>query len=192
MPSVPPTRAMGMPHAPIAPLDMESSPRTLVAQPLTRAAFACFGEVIESGLDVPISINSGMTERFHDLAKVDLGRDSQSRALISIFETQPYAMPLKVAMLERHPLGSQAFIPMDGSAFLVVVAPAGDTVDMAGVQAFVTNGRQGVNYGAGVWHHPLVVTGQPASFLVVDRGGPGPNCDEQHFSENEVIAVVVP
>ena len=133
-----------------------------------------------------------MTERFHDLAKVDLGPDGHSRALISIFETQPYSMPLRVAMLERHPLGSQAFIPMDGSVFLVVVAPAGDTVDMARIQAFVTNGRQGVNYGAGVWHHPLVVTGHSASFLVVDRGGPGPNCDEQHFAENDVFAVALP
>ena len=166
-------------------------PRTLVAQPLTRAAFAPFGDVIESGLDTPISINGGMTERFHDLAAVDLGPDG-SRTLINIFETQPYAMPLRVAMLERHPLGSQAFIPMDGSPFLVVVAPSGDAVDVAGIQAFITNGRQGVNYGRGVWHHPLVVTERPASFLVVDRGGAGHNCDEQHFAEVDVVSVQLP
>lgn len=166
-------------------------PRTLVAQPLTRAAFAPFGDVIESGLDTPLSINGGMTERFHDLAVVDLGLEG-SRALINIFETQPYAMPLRVAMLERHPLGSQAFIPMNGSPFLVVVAPAGDVADIAGIQAFVTNGRQGVNYGRGVWHHPLVVTERPASFLVVDRGGPGHNCDEQHFAKVDVVSVQLP
>lgn len=165
--------------------------KTLVAQPLTRAAFAPFGEVIESGLDTPLSINAGMTERYHDLATVDVGADG-SRVLINIFETRPYALPLRVSMLERHPLGSQAFVPMDGSPFLVVVAPPGDIVDLQAVQAFVTNGAQGVNYAPGVWHHPLVVTDRPGRFLVVDRGGPGHNCDVQQFSEEDTLGVQLP
>ena len=149
----------------------------LVAQPLTREAFAAFGDVIESAHARSMPINAGMTTRFHDLARVDPG-PGDSRVLVNIFETQPYALPLQVGMLERHPLGSQAFVPMAGSRFLVVVAPAGDTVRVEDIRAFVTDGRQGVNYARGVWHHPLVVTQQPASFVVIDRGGAGPNCDE--------------
>lgn len=161
-----------LPPAPGAPTALE-----LVAQPLTREAFAAFGDVIESAHSRSMPINGGMTTRFHDLARVDPG-PGDSRVLVNIFETLPYALPLPVNMLERHPLGSQAFVPMDGSRFLVVVAPAGDAVRIEDIRAFVTNGRQGVNYARGVWHHPLVVTQQRASFVVIDRGGAGPNCDE--------------
>lgn len=164
--------------------------RVLVAQPLTQAAFAAFGDVIESGTSEPITINGGMTQRYHDLAQLDV--TPGGRVLVSIFETQPYEMPLCVTMLERHPLGTQAFVPMDASAFLVIVAPAGATADPSCIQAFVTNGRQGVNYGRGVWHHPLVVTGRAASFLVVDRGGDGHNCDEQHFNAEDRVSVQLP
>lgn len=163
----------------------------LVAQSLTRSAFSSFGDVIESGLDQPLSINAGMTARYHDLAQVDLG-PADGRVLVSIFETQPYALPLQVGMLERHPLGSQAFVPMDGSSFLVVVAPAGDTVNLCDIRAFVTNGRQGVNYARGVWHHPLVVTQKPASFVVIDRGGNGPNCDEIEMPAVFSLSVMLP
>ena len=161
-----------LPLPPGAPATIE-----LVAQPLTRAAFAAFGDVIESAHSRSMAINAGMTTRFHDLARVDPG-PGDSRVLVNIFETQPYTMPLQVGMLERHPLGSQAFVPMEGRRFLVVVAPAGDTVRAQDIRAFVTDGKQGVNYARGVWHHPLVVTQQPASFVVIDRGGAGPNCDE--------------
>lgn len=161
-----------LPPAPNAPASLE-----LIAQPLTRQAFSAFGDVIESGVGRPLSINAGMTERHHDLARVDVG-PADGRVLVNIFETQPYTLPLTIRMLERHPLGSQAFVPMDGSRFLVVVAPAGDRLDLRDLRAFVTNGRQGVNYARGVWHHPLIATERPASFLVIDRGGNGPNCDE--------------
>ena len=163
----------------------------LIAQPLTREAFALFGDVIESGRDRPLSINGGMTERHHDLARVDLG-PQDGRVLVNIFETLPYALPLRVTMLERHPLGSQAFVPMDGSSFLVVVAPAGDAVCVDDIRAFVTNGRQGVNYARGVWHQPLVVTQREASFVVVDRGGSGHNCDELQVPAALTVCVSLP
>lgn len=169
-------------------LPTEAQALELVAQPLTREAFAAFGDVIESGQRPPLSINAGMTARHHDLAHVDLGPEG-GRALVNIFETQPYALPLRVAMLERHPLGSQAFVPMDGSSFLVVVAPAGDAVRVEDVRAFVTDGRQGVNYARGVWHHPLVVTQRVANFVVVDRGGAGHNCDEIHLPDGVRLVV---
>ncbi|ARU05770.1 ureidoglycolate lyase [Comamonas serinivorans] len=148
----------------------------LVAQPLTRAAFAEFGDVIEAeGLDA-LAINGGKTARFDDLARIEtLGEGA--RPVLSLFHTQPYALPLLAHELERHPCGSQAFVPLDGQAFLVVVAPPGDQPRADAVRAFWTDGRQGVNYRAGVWHHSLLVLDRPSRFVVVDRAGPGPNCD---------------
>ncbi|MBQ0815032.1 MAG: ureidoglycolate lyase, partial [Marinobacter sp.] len=97
---------------------------------------------------------------------------------ISIFVTQPIQMPLELTFLERHPLGSQAFMPLHGERFVVVVAPAGDVIDPAQVRAFITDGRQGVNYRAGTWHAIQSVLEREGEFLVVDRGGAGHNCDE--------------
>lgn len=149
----------------------------LTAEPLTAEAFTAFGEVIDHrGADF-FMINSGRTRRYHDLAKVEtLGEDA--RTLISIFVTQPVQMPLQLSFLERHPLGSQAFIPLHGERFVVVVAPAGDVIDPAQVRAFVTDGRQGVNYSAGTWHAIQSVLEREGEFLVVDRGGAGHNCEE--------------
>lgn len=150
--------------------------RTLDVQPLTQAGFSAFGDVIESEGHVALPINAGMTDRYDDLAGVDVA-PQDGRPLISLFHARPYTLPLPITELERHPLGSQAFIPLDGQRFVVIVAPAGDAPQADTVRAFVTNGRQGVNYRRGVWHHSLIVVGQPSRFAVVDRGGPGPNCD---------------
>lgn len=151
----------------------------LTAQPLTREAFAPFGDVIDSrssGHSFPI--NGGRTQRHHDLAPVEVLGEG-GRPMISIFVSQPVQLPLKIDALERHPLGSQAFIPMHEERFLVVVAPPGDTIHPDTVRAFVTDGRQGVNYRAGTWHAVHSVLKCEGEFLVVDRGGPGNNCDEQ-------------
>ena len=148
----------------------------LVAEPLTAAAFAPFGEVIENDGHTPLIINGGMTERFHDLAHVDV-QAGDGRALINLFHSRPYTLPLHIRELERHPLGSQAFIPLDRQRFVVIVAPAGDAPAAAAVRAFITNGLQGVNYRRGVWHHSLIVLDEPSRFVVIDRGGPGENCD---------------
>lgn len=149
----------------------------LTAEPLTAEAFAAFGEVIDHRSADFFMINSGRTRRYHDLAKVEtLGKDA--RTLISIFVTQPVQMPLELSFLERHPLGSQAFVPLHSERFVVVVAPAGDVIDPAQVRAFVTDGRQGVNYRAGTWHAIQSVLECEGEFLVVDRGGVGHNCEE--------------
>jgi ureidoglycolate lyase len=149
----------------------------LTAQPLTPAAFAAFGEVIDHRSAEHFLINNGRTRRYHDLAKVEtLGEEA--RTLISIFISQPVEMPLELTFLERHPLGSQAFVPLHGERFVVVVAPAGDVIDPDQVRAFVTDGRQGVNYHAGTWHAIQSVLESEGEFLVVDRGGAGHNCDE--------------
>ena len=168
--------------APWLPLDI---------QPLTQAAFTAFGEVIESEDRVALSINAGMTDRYDDLAEVDVGQHA-GRPLISLFHARPYTLPLKISELERDPLGSQAFIALDGQRFVVIVAPPGDTPSAHAVRAFVTNGRQGVNYRRGVWHHSLIVLGQPSRFAVVDRGGPGPNCDVVSLAPGLELRTVAP
>ncbi len=152
----------------------------LAIEPLTREAFAPFGDVIELDGAQQFPINQGTTTRFHDLADVEVGEGG--RALINLFRGQPRALPFEVKMLERHPRGSQAFIPLNDRPYLVVVAPAGE-LDPARLRAFVTRGWQGVNYARGVWHHPLLALDTVSDFIVIDRGGEGPNCDEQDLPE---------
>ncbi|MBU2953672.1 ureidoglycolate lyase [Marinobacter sp. F3R08] len=149
----------------------------LTAEPLTPEAFADFGEVIDHRSADYFMINSGRTRRYHDLAKVETSGED-AKTLISIFVSQPVQMPLELSFLERHPLGSQAFVPLHCERFVVVVAPAGDAINPHQVRAFVTDGQQGVNYHAGTWHAIQSVLESEGTFLVVDRGGAGNNCDE--------------
>lgn len=150
----------------------------LTAQPLTPEAFKPFGDVIDSRRAAnSFAINDGRTQRHHDLAGIEI-LGVGGRPMISIFVSQPVQLPLEVDCLERHPLGSQAFIPMHGERFLVVVAPPGEGINLESVRAFVTDGHQGVNYRAGTWHAVHSVLECEGEFLVVDRGGPGNNCDE--------------
>lgn len=155
--------------------------KTLAIEPLTRAAFAPFGDVIELDGARQIPINLGTTMRYHDLAHVDVA-DGGGRPLVNLFRGQPRTLPFEVTMLERHPLGSQAFVPLTDKPYLVVVAPAG-ALEPRAVRAFVTRGWQGVNYAKGVWHHPLIALDGVSDFIVVDRGGGGHNCDEQTLPE---------
>lgn len=149
----------------------------LKAQPLTQDAFAPFGEVIDVRTSDSFPINAGLTQRHHDLAKVEI-LGEEAHTLISIFVSQPISVPLELRFLERHPQGSQAFMPLHEERFIVVVAPKGETIDPRDVRAFVTDGRQGVNYRAGTWHAIQSVLEREGEFLVVDRGGKGNNCDE--------------
>jgi len=155
--------------------------KTLAIEPLTRAAFAPFGDVIELEGAKQIPINLGTTIRYHDLAHVDV-TDEGGRTLVNLFRGQPRALPFEVKMLEQHPLGSQAFVPLNDKPYLVVVAPAGE-LDPSRIRAFVTSGWQGVNYAKGVWHHPLIALGEVSDFIVVDRGGEGLNLNEQDLAE---------
>ena len=155
--------------------------KTLRITRLTREAFAPFGDVIELDGARHFPINGGTTERFHDLATVDIGGDG-GRPLINVFRGQPRAWPLEIAMMERHPLGSQAFLPLSDARYVIVVAPAGK-FDVARMRAFWTEGWQGVNYAKGVWHHPLLALGRVSDFVVIDRGGDEPNCDEIALAE---------
>lgn len=151
--------------------------RDLLVEPLTRAAFAPFGDVIALDGAHHFPINGGTTERFHDLANIDVG-EARGRPLVNVFRGQPRALPFEVTMMERHPLGSQAFIPLgENLRYLVVVAPSG-RFDEERMRAFSVQGCTGVNYARGVWHHPLIVLDAASDFIVIDRGGDGDNCDE--------------
>ena len=142
-------------------------------EPLTPQAFEQFGTVIEADPSTATEINSGFTTRFHALAEASVG---DGKAIISIFRGRP--RELNVAMLERHPLGSQAFFPLGGQAWLAVVA---ETPDLASCRAFHCQGNQGLQYNANVWHHPLLVLGDAQDFLIVDRAGEGDNLEEVFF-----------
>lgn len=153
--------------------------RWLRVEPLSAGAFAGFGEVIEAreeGLHYPI--NEGFAERYHDLARLDTGRQG-GHPLLSLFRARPRPMPLQIRRLERHRLGSQTFVPLGAQRFLVVVAPPGPAPTCQALRCFVTAVGQGVHYAAGTWHHPLIAL-EEGDFLVVDRGGPGAaqDCEE--------------
>ncbi|WP_110693398.1 ureidoglycolate lyase [Salinicola halophyticus] len=158
----------------------------LTARPLTAEAFAPFGDVIDARTSAAFPINSGRTQRHHDLARVEI-LDAPSRPLISVFVSQPVSLPLEIELLERHPLGSQAFMPLHEERFIVVVAPPGDEVDPMRICAFVTDGRQGVNYRAGTWHAIHSVLEHEGEFLVVDRGG-ADNLDERPMAIRVLMA----
>ncbi|AJY49645.1 MULTISPECIES: ureidoglycolate lyase [Halomonadaceae] len=149
----------------------------LNTEPLTAEAFAPFGDVMDARTSASFPINAGRTQRHHDLAKVEtLGENAHT--LINIFVSQPVTLPLELTFLERHPQGSQAFMPLHQERFIIVVAPPGEHINPDEVRAFVTDGRQGVNYRAGTWHAIQSVLEREGEFLVVDRGGDGNNCDE--------------
>ncbi|MDC3734580.1 ureidoglycolate lyase [Pseudomonas syringae pv. syringae] len=162
--------------------------RKLIIEPLTKEAFAPFGDVIETDGSDHFMINNGSTMRFHRLADVQTAQP-EDKAIISIFRAEALPMPLTIGMLERHPLGSQAFVPLLGNPFLIVVAPVGDVPESEATRAFVSNGRQGVNYHRGVWHHPVLTIAKRDDFLVVDRSGEGNNCDEHYFAESQLLVL---
>ena len=150
--------------------------RRLTVEMLTPQGFSPFGEVIETDNHHYTTINSGLAHRYHKLAIADV-QDEGGEAIISIFKARIPNFPVIIDSLERHPLGSQAFIPLLGNPFLIVVAPQGDAPKSSKVRAFVTNGHQGVNYFKGVWHYPLLALVERDQFLVIDRDGVGDNCE---------------
>lgn len=153
--------------------------QVIKAKTLTRENFAPFGDVIDTGGDLHYPINGGKTERYHALVKPE-AVGPNGHVLISLGKATPYQFPLKLTMVERHPLGSQAFIPLSPRPFLVVVCPDGDE-GPAEPHAFVTQPGQGVNYPRNLWHGVLTPIGEPQDFVIVDRGGDGGNLEEFYF-----------
>ncbi len=160
--------------------------RAIVAKPLTAEGFKVFGDVIEASEQAHhYPINDGNTERFHDLATVDVAAN-EGRTLINIFRSKPLPQPVALEMMERHPLGSQAFMPLGSEPYLVVVAPQGE-LDTDLIEVFLANADQGVNYHPGTWHHYCLALNQQSDFMVIDRGGEGQNCDVEALDGSIVI-----
>ncbi|HEX2148243.1 MAG TPA: ureidoglycolate lyase [Pseudorhizobium sp.] len=159
-------------------------PQHLPIRPLTNAAFAPFGDVIEANPATIRLINNGTTERFHRLATVETEGEG---AIISLFRGQPRQFPYAIAMMERHPFGSQSFSPLSGRPFLVAVAE-----DIGGrpgePMVFLARGDKGVNYRRNAWHHPLMVIGEVSDFLVVDRDRPENNLEEFFYDKPYMIS----
>ena len=158
--------------------------KSLSIKPLNREGFAPFGDVIEMEGHQASPMNYGMAERYHALAQVEvLGDDANG--IISLVKSYQYSMPHTVKIIERHPLGSQAFIPLDETPFIVIVAPADDELNPAAIQGFKTNGKQGINYHRGVWHCPLLTPLAQMNFVCIERAGKGNNCDEVELTAEE-------
>ena len=154
---------------------------SLVPVPLTRERFAPYGDVIDTSPDVVNAMNDGRFERFDNLCDVDLG---DGKVAISVTRCRtPTSLPLRVDKVERHPLGSQAFMPLARSIMVVVVAPPGESVSAGELRAFVTNGRQGINYHRGTWHMPLIGLEAGQEFLIVDRAAGQSNCEVHELGE---------
>lgn len=158
--------------------------RILKPVPLTRERFAPFGDVIESSHVEAAAMNDARFERFNDLCNIDVGDGSVA---VSITTSRVATkLPYLVSMVERHPLGSQAFVPLSPCRMVFVVAPAAETVDEDALVAFVSNGHQGINYARGTWHMPLLAFETGQRYLIIDRAADRPNCDV-HELENPVL-----
>ena len=155
---------------------------TLQPELLTSERFAPYGDVVETSRDASDAMNEARFERFDDLCKIDLINDGQIAVSIARCRT-PTSLPLRLDMVERHPLGSQAFVPLSPCKMVVVVAPPEESVDASALRAFVTNGRQGINYHRGTWHMPLIAFEAGQEYLIIDRGGDEPNCDMHTLDE---------
>ena len=164
---------------------MSDGPLTLRPRPLTGAAFAPYGDVIAAGSVEAEAMNSERFQRFDDLARLDIaGRTGLSVAHC----LQPQTLPYEFRRVERHPLGSQAFMPLGRFRFVVVVARPGDPPAPSDLAAFVTDGNQGVNYHRGTWHMPLIALERGQEFLIVDRCDEGANCDTHELAGPVVLA----
>ena len=154
-------------------------------KPITKENFSKFGDMITTGDIKPIEINEGYAKRFDGIANLNTSKDN-GETTISIFSALKRSFPMKIDMMEKHPLGSQAFVPMKETTFLVFVAPKGAKPDLNEVEAFIVPPGIGVNYNPGTWHFPLIAT-EDMNFLVVDRKGSGENLVIENLDKEEVI-----
>jgi len=153
--------------------------RILKPLPITAERFLPFGDVIAAGRSERSAMNEARFERYNDLAGLDVDPRDGGRLAVSIVQSRAATrLPYRFNTVERHPLGSQAFIPLSGFRFVVVVAAPAESVETADLCAFVTNAGEGINYRRGTWHMPLIALEEGQQFLLIDRVGGGSNCDE--------------
>ena len=162
---------------------------SLTPEPLTRERFAPFGDVIDAAPGSTAAMNEARFERFVNLCHVDV--DDVALVAISVARCRtPTVLPLRIDKLERHPLGSQAFVPLQPGRMVIVVAPPGETFEATDLRAFVTKARQGFNYRRGTWHMPLIGLEAGDEYLVIDRGGDDSNCDERVLDEVVMLEAI--
>ena len=158
---------------------------TINPTPITKENFSKFGDMITTKDIKPLEINEGYAKRFDGIANLNTSKDN-GETTICIFSALKRSFPMKIDMMEKHPLGSQAFVPMKETTFLVFVAPEGDKPNLSKAEAFIVPPGIGVNYNPGTWHFPLIAT-EDMNFLVVDRKGFGDNLKIQKLEENQVV-----
>ena len=152
---------------------------------INKENFSKFGDMITTENIKPVDINNGYAKRFDEIAKVDTSNNN-GETTISIFSALKRSFPMKIDMMEKHPLGTQAFIPMKETTFLTLVAPEGKKLEMDKIESFVVPKGKGVNYKTGIWHFPLIST-EDMDFLVVDRKGPGENLIVENLDQEEIL-----
>ena len=152
---------------------------------INRSNFVAYGDLISTDDINPIDINAGYAKRFDNLANIDTLKD-EGKTIVSIFSALKRAFPMKIDMMEKHPLGSQAFIPMKETTFLSFVAPPGKFPEINKVQSFIIPPKTGINYKPGIWHFPLIST-EDTNFLVIDRKGSGENLIIHKFEKEKII-----
>ena len=152
---------------------------------INKSNFAPYGDLISTENITPIDINAGYAKRFDNLADLNTSKDN-GKTILSIFSALKRTFPMKIDMMEQHPLGSQAFIPMKETTFLTFVAPLGKSPEIDKIQSFIIPPNHGVNYRPGIWHFPLIST-EDTNFLVIDRKGQGKNLIIHKFEKEKII-----
>ena len=152
---------------------------------ISRSNFSSYGDLISADDINPMNINEGYAKRFDNLANLDTSKDS-GKTIVSIFSALKRTFPMKIHMMEKHPLSTQAFIPMKETTFLAFVAPSGESPEIDKIQSFIIPPKMGINYKPGIWHFPLIST-ENINFLVIDRKGSGDNLIIHKFEKEKII-----
>jgi len=152
---------------------------------ISRSNFSAYGDLISADDINPMNINAGYAKRFDNLAYIDTSSEG-GKTIVSIFSALKRTFPMKIDMMEKHPLGSQSFIPMKETTFLSFVAPAGESPEISKIQSFIIPPKTGINYKPGIWHFPLIST-EDTNFLVIDRKGDGNNLIIHNFEKEKII-----
>ena len=152
---------------------------------ISRSNFSSYGDLISTDDINPMNINEGYAKRFDNLANLDTSKDS-GKTIVSIFSALKRTFPMKIHMMEKHPLSTQAFIPMKETTFLAFVAPLGESPEIDKIQSFIIPPKTGINYKPGIWHFPLIST-ENINFLVIDRKGSGENLIIHKFEKKKII-----
>ena len=159
--------------------------KIIKAKKITKKNFSKFGQLIDTSKKNPININDGYAKRFDNLINIDASKN-RGEAIVSIFKAKKRKFPMKIDMMEKHPLGSQAFIPMKETTFLAFVAPTGEFPEINKIQSFIIPPNTGINYKPGIWHFPLIST-EDTNFLVIDRKGNGKNLIIHKFEKEKIV-----